>query len=157
MIRVGAEEGLVTRCAMPRVRALPLRAFRIISSRVRAAEPGDRAVLAKAEAFVRSLFDGGRAAVPPVRIPEGGVFLRRAWQAMLELRPGQVITYAELAKRAGRPRAIRAAGQACARNDVPLFIPCHRVLGAGGNLGGFSCGIAWKKLLLARELPAAHG
>ena len=52
--------------------------------------------------------------------------------------------------RSGSPRAVRAAGQACARNFIPLFIPCHRVLASNG-LGGFSVGLAWKKLLLEAE------
>lgn len=64
---------------------------------------------------------------------------------------GATCTYAELAARAGRPRAVRAAGQACARNPLPLFVPCHRVLGSGGVLGGFSGGLAWKVCLLERE------
>jgi O-6-methylguanine DNA methyltransferase len=155
-IRVTARDGKVIRCAMPQVRRLPQRAFRIIASRIKASAAPDRAALNRADAFIRGLFNGGRAQLPPLEVPQGGAFLKKAWEAMLGLRPGQVISYAELARRAGSPRAVRAAGQACARNDIPLFIPCHRVLGSSGNLGGFSCGIAWKKLLLARELPNAE-
>lgn len=63
---------------------------------------------------------------------------------------GKTVTYQELASMAGHPKAIRAAGSACRRNPLPLLIPCHRVLGSKG-IGGFSGGIALKKLLLDHE------
>jgi methylated-DNA-[protein]-cysteine S-methyltransferase len=154
-INVTADEGRVTRCSLPHVRQIPSRAFKFGASRIEAGQPRDRRSLQIADRFIRSLFDGGKAGAPPLRMPDGGPFAVRAWVAMRKLRRGQVISYAELASRAGSPRALRAAGQACARNDIPLFIPCHRVLGSGGQLGGFSCGLAWKKLLLARETSLA--
>jgi O-6-methylguanine DNA methyltransferase len=150
-IRVTAEEGEVTRCHLPRVRQIPSRAFKFGASRIDAGEPRDRAALRQADQFIRSMFNGGTTGAPPLRMPEGGPFATKAWTAMRKLRRGEVISYAELANRAGSPRALRAAGQACARNDIPLFIPCHRILGSSGDIGGFSCGLAWKKLLLARE------
>lgn len=66
---------------------------------------------------------------------------------------GETLSYAELAARAGSPKAARAVGSVMAQNQVPLIIPCHRVLGAGGHLGGFSAprGIAFKKQLLELE------
>jgi methylated-DNA-[protein]-cysteine S-methyltransferase len=66
---------------------------------------------------------------------------------------GQTTTYAELAKKAGRPGAARAVGQVMATNPVPLLVPCHRVLGSGGALGGFSAptGIVLKRRLLELE------
>ncbi len=66
---------------------------------------------------------------------------------------GQTLSYAELAARAGSPKAARAVGSVMAQNRVPLIIPCHRVIGSGGHLGGFSAprGIAFKKQLLALE------
>ena len=66
---------------------------------------------------------------------------------------GQTLSYAELAARAGSPKAARAVGSVMAQNRVPLIIPCHRVVGSGGHLGGFSAprGIAFKKQLLALE------
>jgi O-6-methylguanine DNA methyltransferase len=70
---------------------------------------------------------------------------------MLEIPRGQVWTYGELARHIGHPRAARAVGQACRANPLPLFIPCHRVTGANNTLGGFSCGPAWKVLLLKLE------
>jgi methylated-DNA-[protein]-cysteine S-methyltransferase len=67
------------------------------------------------------------------------------------IRPGEVRTYGELARAAGRPGAARAVGQVMAKNPLPLVIPCHRVVGAGGRLGGYTGGLAWKEFLLARE------
>ena len=54
-------------------------------------------------------------------------------------------------RQAGRPKAVRATGGACGANPLPLFVPCHRVVAAGGRLGGFSSGRAWKIHLLSRE------
>jgi methylated-DNA-[protein]-cysteine S-methyltransferase len=64
---------------------------------------------------------------------------------------GERLTYRALADAAGSPRAARAAGQAMAANRTPVVIPCHRVVGAGGALGGYSGGLEWKRTLLALE------
>jgi len=64
---------------------------------------------------------------------------------------GEHLTYRELAAAARSPRAARAAGQAMAANRTPVVIPCHRVVGAGGGLGGYSSGLDWKRKLLALE------
>jgi methylated-DNA-[protein]-cysteine S-methyltransferase len=64
---------------------------------------------------------------------------------------GESLTYRALADASGSPRAARAAGQAMAANRTPVVIPCHRVIGAGGALGGYSGGLDWKKTLLALE------
>ncbi len=73
--------------------------------------------------------------------------------ACRQIKLGWTITYAQLANRIGRPGAARAVGNALARNPLPLVIPCHRVLRADGNLGGFSApgGIRMKKKLLIHE------
>jgi methylated-DNA-[protein]-cysteine S-methyltransferase len=64
---------------------------------------------------------------------------------------GETASYAEMAARAGRPRAYRAAGSACATNPMPLVVPCHRVLASGGGLGGYGGGLDVKKYLLRLE------
>jgi methylated-DNA-[protein]-cysteine S-methyltransferase len=64
---------------------------------------------------------------------------------------GTTIGYGALAERAGHPGAARAVGQAMARNPIPLLIPCHRVIGANGVIGGFGWGLDAKRSLLARE------
>ena len=81
----------------------------------------------------------------------GAPFQTAAWEAMRTIVHGQVITYAQLAERAGSPRATRASGSACGSNPVPLFVPCHRVVASSGGLGGFGGGLAMKKALLALE------
>ena len=77
-------------------------------------------------------------------------FHYRVWKAMHRIPFGEVVTYGELAIDAGSPLASRACGQACGRNRILLLIPCHRVVAASG-LGGFGCGLHWKKALLKLE------
>ena len=77
-------------------------------------------------------------------------FHLRVWKAMHALPFGTVATYGEVADEAGSPLAFRACGQACGTNPVILFIPCHRVVASSG-LGGFGCGLEWKKLFLRLE------
>jgi len=64
---------------------------------------------------------------------------------------GELVTYRDLARMAGRAAAIRAAGTAMARNRTPIVVPCHRVVASGGKLGGFSSGLEWKRELLRLE------
>jgi len=79
-----------------------------------------------------------------------GDFHRRVWRAMRDIPFGETATYAELAAAADSPLAFRACGQACGANRIIIFIPCHRVVSSTG-LGGFGCGIEWKKKFLAME------
>jgi methylated-DNA-[protein]-cysteine S-methyltransferase len=65
-------------------------------------------------------------------------FATRVYRALRRVGPGQTVSYGELARRAGSPRAARAVGQAMARNPLALIVPCHRVLGSQGEPGGFS-------------------
>ena len=85
-----------------------------------------------------------------VRQP-GGPFLQRAWTELRGVHAGETDSYAGLAVRAGSPTAVRAAGQACARNKVAPFVPCHRILRSDGSLGGYAYGLAVKEALLAHE------
>lgn len=89
---------------------------------------------------------------PPLDLSAGTGFQQEVWQALRRIPCGQTRTYGEIAAAIGRPRAVRAAGQACGANPVPVLVPCHRVLGAHGRLGGFSGGLQWKRLLLEREV-----
>lgn len=81
----------------------------------------------------------------------GTPFQLRVWQELRKIPPGETISYQELAKRAGAPKAARAAGQACGANPVPILIPCHRVVAADGTLGGYSSGLERKRWLLRHE------
>lgn len=78
-------------------------------------------------------------------------FRAQALRALSQVPYGETVTYAELARAAGSPKAVRAAGSACATNPLPLFIPCHRVLRADGSLGGYRGGEQAKRFLLALE------
>jgi len=120
--------------------------------RPRAGDPQAAAVAARAESEIRQYLAGRRrrftvpldlAGVPP--------FHRKVMRVARRIPYGRTVTYGELASRAGSPRAARAAGQAMARNPLPLVVPCHRVVASGGGLGGFGGGLALKRRLLALE------
>lgn len=83
-----------------------------------------------------------------------GPYLEHAWDVLRQVSAGSPVTYTEFAARAGRPRAVRAAGSACSRNAAALFVPCHRVVPATGGVGSFRWGPDVKRWLLAHE--AAH-
>ncbi len=80
-----------------------------------------------------------------------GPFTQKVLKQLQKVPFGQSTSYAELAAQVKSPKAARAVGNACGANLFPLLIPCHRVLAAGGKLGGFSCGAEIKKRLLAFE------
>ena len=96
---------------------------------------------------------GDRTALDEVEVRQpGGEFQQEVWRVMRMIPAGQTWSYAELATKAGRPAATRAAGSACARNLVAPFVPCHRVLRSDGSLGGYAYGLDVKRWLLALEL-----
>ncbi len=81
----------------------------------------------------------------------GTAFQQRVWQALREIPVGTTASYAEIAKRIGRPKSVRAVAQACASNAVAVAIPCHRVVRTDGALSGYRWGVERKQALLARE------
>ena len=89
--------------------------------------------------------------LPPLDFSAGTDFRRRVWEMLLTIPAGTVWTYGKLAWSINQPRAARAVGGACGANPIPLFIPCHRVVGANGTLTGFSGGMKWKIFLLVAE------
>ena len=101
--------------------------------------------------FVAAVFSGRPSVRPPLAELAGTEFQQRVLRSIADIPLGQTRTYGELAAAIGSPKAVRAVGSACGRNPVPLFIPCHRVTAANGRLGGFSCGLPWKRLLLEAE------
>lgn len=84
----------------------------------------------------------------------GGAFMQAAWAALREIPAGESVSYTQLATRAGRPAAVRAAASACARNLIAPIVPCHRVVRTDGLLGGYYWGLPVKRWLLEHE--AAH-
>lgn len=82
---------------------------------------------------------------------EGTTFQREVWRGLLEIDYGETISYGELARRIGRPRAVRAVGLANGRNPIAVIVPCHRVIGADGTLTGYGGGLESKRLLLDLE------
>lgn len=84
----------------------------------------------------------------------GTEFQQSVWRCLMRVPRGQCVTYGELARMCGHSTATRAVAAACAANSILIAIPCHRVIAAGGRLGGFSCGLSLKRRLLAIESPA---
>lgn len=86
-------------------------------------------------------------------IPPGTPFQQRVWRELLKIPRGQVVTYALLAKRVGKPKAVRAVANAVAANPWPIRIPCHRVIRSDGTIGKYSGpgGAAGKRRLLKQE------
>ncbi len=150
-ITIGADQRGVAECALP---GAPARAagLRVIRVHLPAAVPE---ALSRSVEYARAVLEGRTPGRRPALDPEtwavGTEFRRDIWRALCAIPRGHTVTYAELARRAGHPGAARAAGGACGANPLPLFVPCHRVVAAGGRLGGFSSGLAWKRWLLAAE------
>jgi methylated-DNA-[protein]-cysteine S-methyltransferase len=113
-------------------------------------QPQRRADLGPFTKAVLAYLDGDLSATEEVPVRQrSGEFLERAWATLRAVR--RPVTYTEFAVLAGRPAAVRAAAQACARNATALFVPCHRVLRLDGSLGGFRWGLPVKRWLLDHE------
>jgi len=111
----------------------------------------DLAVLRSAAAMLGEYFAGKRTQFELQLAPSGTPYQRSVWGAIVAVPYGETIPYRELAARAGRPAAIRAAGAATGRNPLSIFIPCHRIVGARGELTGYAGGLDRKRALLALE------
>ncbi len=106
--------------------------------------------------FDRYFVDGREAfAGVPIDVEDAAPFQRAAWLACRSIPAGETRTYKWLAARAGSPSASRAAGQAMARNRLPIVVPCHRVIGADGSLRGYGSGV--RRLDLKRRLLELEG
>ena len=81
----------------------------------------------------------------------GTAFQTSIWKALRRIKDGTTISYAELARRIGKPKAVRAAGLANGQNPISIVVPCHRVIGADGSLTGYGGGLHRKHWLLAHE------
>lgn len=160
-IRVTARDGRIIACDLENLQSLEKpgaviskdwKKFLLGRAKIAGtANASELKVLRAAERFIRDLFAGRRVSPPAVALPDASGFTKDVWKALLSIPAGQTRSYGELAAAIGRPRASRAVGTACGANQIALFVPCHRVLGSGGRLGGFSSGLAWKELLLHCE------
>jgi O-6-methylguanine DNA methyltransferase len=152
IIYVALSGGKVAACDLPVVHHLSTaKPFSVVNIDTAQVAKPDAKAATMAAAFVVAVLSGKSAQPPPVLLPDGTPMQQSVWRELQSIKRGQVITYGELAKRVGKPRAARAVGQACGANPIPLFIPCHRVLAASGGIGGFSGGLAWKEWLLDHE------
>jgi AraC family transcriptional regulator, regulatory protein of adaptative response / methylated-DNA-[protein]-cysteine methyltransferase len=84
----------------------------------------------------------------------GTAFQQRVWEALQQIPPGSTVTYTEIAKKIGMPKAVRAVAQACGANALAVAIPCHRVIRNDGSLSGYRWGVDRKRALLGREAHA---
>jgi methylated-DNA-[protein]-cysteine S-methyltransferase len=91
----------------------------------------------------------------PVRMPGGSEFERAVWAEIAKIPYGEMVTYGSIATALGDPGAARAVGTACNHNPVPVIVPCHRVVGAGGKMVGFGGGLERKRKLLELEARVA--
>lgn len=108
--------------------------------------------LAGVTSVVKSWVDGDLDAFKVLKVRQpGGEFTQEVWKALRKVKAGQVISYADLAAKAGRPLAVRAAGTAMATNLIAPIVPCHRVVKTGGAIGNYGFGVNLKEKLLAHE------
>ena len=101
---------------------------------------------------VEAYFAGDVRALDRITVKTGGTeFQRTVWAALRAIPPGETRSYSQLAAAIGSPRAVRAAGLANGQNPVAVIVPCHRVIGANGNLTGYAGGLERKRWLLRHE------
>jgi methylated-DNA-[protein]-cysteine S-methyltransferase len=114
--------------------------------------PHDHPVLDAAVQQLREYFAGSRTRFDlPLDLCHGTPFQQSVWQALLAIPPGATTSYTALGRSVGRPQAARAVGAAVGRNPVSIVVPCHRVLGAAGDLTGYAGGVERKSALLKLE------
>ena len=111
---------------------------------------------------IAEYFGGTRHSFDLTLAPSGSEFQKKVWRELMRIPFGETITYAELARRVGKPRAARAVGRANATNRIALVIPCHRVIGSNGKLTGYAFGVEikeklleWERSCLTKRHPAA--
>ena len=112
------------------------------------------ALMNEAANQVQEYLAGKRKAFELPLSPAGTEFQHRVWRALATIPYGETRTYQEVARMIGNPKALRAVGGANNRNPLPIFIPCHRVIGANGDLVGYAAGLKIKRFLL--DLERSH-
>ena len=112
---------------------------------------GQSRILEQASEELQRYFEGKLKVFTVPCAPEGTPFQRKVWSALESIEWGKTLTYKMVANTLNKPSAARAVGTAIGKNPLPIFIPCHRVIGSNGSLTGFSGGIDIKRELLAVE------
>ena len=119
--------------------------------------PKDVSVLKECRQQLNEYFSGKRKTFDfPIK-QEGTLFQEKVWNELLNIPYGKTISYLQLAERIGNAKAIRAVGTANGRNNLPIVVPCHRVIGSDGSLTGYSGGLWRKKWLLEHENKFGNG
>lgn len=111
----------------------------------------ETALLREANRQLQEYFTGERTAFSLPFAPEGTPFQQMVWQSLCAIPYGETRSYAQIAQSVGNPRACRAVGMANHRNPLPVFVPCHRVIGANGSMVGYGGGLEIKLKLLRLE------
>lgn len=129
--------------------------FGRVESAVDEVPPGN-GWLAQAVSELRAYFAGELTDFTvPVSVRRGSEFERAVWRQMTLIPYGETRTYGQVAAAVGDPGGARAVGVACNRNPIPVIVPCHRIIGAGGKLVGFGGGLPRKRYLLELEARVA--
>ncbi|MCY7353613.1 MAG: methylated-DNA--[protein]-cysteine S-methyltransferase [Lysobacter sp.] len=112
---------------------------------------GEHDTLTKAAVQLTQYFEGQRRDFDLPLSPRGTAFQLAVWEALKAISYGQTRSYRQQAMHIGQPQSVRAVGAANGRNPLPIVIPCHRAIGANGNLTGFGGGLPVKQFLLQLE------
>jgi methylated-DNA-[protein]-cysteine S-methyltransferase len=124
----------------------------LVPTSLRPGELRERPSLGEVTTAVKKYHAGEVFAIDEIIVRQvSGPFLVHAWEVLRKIPAGHPVTYTAFAELSGRPQAVRAAANACARNAAALFVPCHRVLRTDGTLGGFRWGLQVKSWLLEHE------
>lgn len=121
---------------------------------------GRAPLIDRLEAELARHFETGRMSFTIPLAMGGSAFQRRVWQALLDIPAGQTLSYGELSRRLGDPKAVRAVAAANGANVIAILIPCHRVVGANGSMTGYGGGLWRKRRLLqleGQETPSLFG
>lgn len=114
-------------------------------------------LLLEAARQLEAYFDGSLREFTVPLEPQGTAFQRKVWDALRSIPYGGRVTYSDIAQRVDNPKGVRAVGMANNRNPLPIFIPCHRVVGKNGSLVGYGGGLAVKERLLGLEKSQERG
>ena len=127
------------------------------SDQVTHGEPGISEVMHQCTEELIEFFNGKRKAFDIPVYQEGTEFQQRVWSELINIPFGKTISYLDLSRRLGDPKAIRAVAATNGRNNIAIIVPCHRVIGSNKALVGYAGGLWRKKWLLEHELKVAYG